>query len=898
MSVPSFLDEAPLVLTTIGADGRYLGSKGTRGLEVFGLKPGERVGQNVFEAWAHRPDIVAHIKKALGGESFTTTIEIYGKSLFHIFFPVKNNENIITHIHVAVFDTSATHRDDEIPLERERRLRLQHEALVKLAKSDVLDQLDSKKTFEIVCELSARFLGVDSVGVWFFDESHQTLIAENIFSKSGNTHTFGETLGVEINPEYFAAIETERVIAVSNFSTDPLTIKFSENYGKLHNVQGLLDCPILQGGDVVGIICHETSEQNRIWSVDDKNFAASIADLLSLSLERQARKRSRDALARQLEIEQLLASIATAFIDVAPNNIADEIVNTLERVARALGASYGFFHSEESEIFEWGDGRANFSEITTPTISSGDLFNNQHGVALPLYEASRLLGIIGFTSKEQHWDQDIYSVLQIVGEMLVGALARKKLDEKQALHLTILNVVQDAVIVCDLTGKVIFCNKAAKALNPNLSGNSFFDAFEGARNLKNDFEFMYTTPDGNAVNLYARFQTITAEDGAPKQILCVLTDITERKQLQEQTERNSKLETLGVLAGGIAHDFNNILTSISGAITLATLKPEELNTHFEVAGKAIARAKDLTQQFVTFAKGGAPVQSRSDLGEVVSETVDVISSSLTSNIQLSVEDILPQVSIDRSQLRQVVENLIINAEQAQNHGSINITVRQVSIPDYKALLFKFLPHGKYVAVEVKDQGPGIPDEIRSRIFDPYFTTKQDGTGLGLASCFSILRNHKGEIAFESTSQGTTFVIVVPASEGEVVEKREATPLSKRILVLDDEPMIRDTTSQMLLVLGHEVVACESAEEFIENFRAGKMNGNPFNLLIMDLTLPGASKPEETIQSIKDIDPNAAVIVSSGYSNNPLMAKYKEYGFCAVMRKPYSFDELKNIVEEN
>jgi signal transduction histidine kinase/GAF domain-containing protein/CheY-like chemotaxis protein len=895
MSIPSFLDEAPLVLTTIASDGSYLGSKGKKGLEVFGLKPGERVGQNVFDAWAHRPDILAHIRKAIEGESFTTTIEIYGKSLFHIFFPIKGVSGKVTHIHVAVFDTSETHRDDDIPLERERRLRLQHEALVKLAKSNLLEQLDSSKTFEIVCELAARFLGVDTVGIWFFDNSRKTLIAENIYSKGSNTHTKGETIKVETNPEYFAAIDTERVIAVSDFNSDPLTAKFASTYGKLHNVNGLLDCPIIQGGDVVGIICHETSDINRTWSVDDKNFAASIADLLSLSLERRARRKSSDALRSKLEMERLLASLATVFINVTPKEIPQEITKTLGKVGEILRASYGFFRSADGQLFEWGlkPSDSAFTDITKPTIAKQGELNL---ISLPLVEGARSLGLIGFLG--QDWDEEAFSTLQIVGEMFVSALARRELDKKQALHLTILDVVHDAVIVFDQEGTIIFSNKAANTLYPHLNGQNFKNVFSNCQKLDGDCEFTFKNAEGIPLTLYARFQKILTEAEATSQMLCVLTDITERKQLQEQTERNSKLETIGVLAGGIAHDFNNILTSISGAITLATLKPEELKTHFAVAEKAIARAKDLTQQFITFAKGGAPIKTPADLGEVARETVEFIGATLTSKIELNIESPLPQVSIDKSQLRQVIENLLINAEQAISNSIISVQVKKVKIPDYKPTLFKFLPPGGYVALELKDRGPGIPEANRNRIFDPYFTTKQGGTGLGLASCFSIMRHHQGEISFETGESGTTFIIVLPIVECAVESQTEKTTLSKRILVLDDEPMIRDTTSQMLSILGHEVVTCETAEEFITTFEQGKKNNQPFNLLIMDLTLPGGSRPEDTIRSIKKIDPDASVIVSSGYSNNPLMAQYKEHGFCAVMRKPYSFDELRSVVEKN
>lgn len=947
------LDELPIVLTTIASDGTYLYSLGAKGLRIFGLKPNERVGQNVFKAWSARPDVIAHLRKALYGETFTTTIEVAGRSLFHLFFPVKDAIDTVTHLHVLVVDISDAARDESTPLERERRLRLQHESLVRLAKSDFIGKVDLTEAYQIVTELASRLLNVSRVGIWFFNETRTELHCANCYERDSKTHHNGEVFPTNWSPSYFKAIDEERVIAVSNLAEDPLTKGTFDTYTQKTGVRGLLDAPIRIDGKVTGILCHESTDENRVWSVDDKNFAGAVADLLSLSIERQARAKTNSRLSRRLKLEQLLTSLATSFLDLPPEYVNEAILRSLGTIGNFFQAQRCFLLVAEGRasesFFEWSPFVPSLRETILPQknsimesmvagLSSPLLFNDiknlnvkpspkamfpedvKAAALIPLIEGGRLLGLMGIQRVEApaDWEEEIFSLLNIAGEMCINALNRKRLDEEMRMNLAILDMVQDAVMVTDLNGRMLFWNDGAASIygfeRKEMIGKSFCQSLGGftdisRRALETDgvwsAELPHVTKEGKNITILARFRVMKAENGLPQSVLIIGTDITEKKLYEEQTQRNSKLETLGVLAGGIAHDFNNILTSISGAVSLSALKPQDAPIHLESARTALERAKDLTQQFLTFSKGGAPIRTICSLDKLIKETTSFALAGSRSTPKVDISKDLYPCYVDKGQISQVLQNLLLNADQAMpNGGEIKISSFNLSLPSPDCDIFNYLPAGNYVKVIVRDCGEGIPEEVRSKIFDPYFTTKRSGTGLGLATTYSIIRHHGGDITFISeTGKGTEFRFVIPAASN--VENNDITPENKneklhstrsfKILILDDEPMIRDTLTQMLSHLGHEVDSVGSASEFV-NIYSNSQSKSPYDLLIMDLTVPGDQSPQETLSQLKSINPNVSVIVSSGYSTDPLMAEHKKHGFAGVMRKPYSFEELKTCIE--
>ncbi|ABL00312.1 PocR ligand-binding domain-containing protein [Pelobacter propionicus] len=377
----------------------------------------------------------------------------------------------------------------------------------------------------------------------------------------------------------------------------------------------------------------------------------------------------------------------------------------------------------------------------------------------------------------------------------------------------------------------------------------------------------------------------------------VVIDTTERRHMEEELVKAQKLESVGLLAGGIAHDFNNILTGILGNASLAKMlfSPQDrAYAYVSNIESAAYRAKDLTLQFLTFSKGGAPIKKPVNSVELIRNNTQLALSGLKSTCELSVPDDLRIVEVDEGQISQVINNLIINADQAMPRGGvIRVVCENVETSASNGLPLK---EGSYVRVSVSDQGAGITAEHRGKIFDPYFTTKDRGHGLGLASAYAIMKKHAGHICVDSKpGAGATFTIYLPASDAATAitteEPATAAAGSGRILVMDDEPLVRMVTGEMLEHMGYDVEFAQNGEEALAMYGAARESGVPFDAVIMDLTVPGGMGGREAIQRIREINPNVRAIVSSGYSDDPVMANHLNYGFAGVVVKPYDLGEL-------
>ncbi|MCK5339759.1 MAG: PAS domain-containing protein [Desulfobulbaceae bacterium] len=389
------------------------------------------------------------------------------------------------------------------------------------------------------------------------------------------------------------------------------------------------------------------------------------------------------------------------------------------------------------------------------------------------------------------------------------------------------------------------------------------------------------------------------------------TDITERvavqnslQELEAQLQHLKKLESIGLLAGGIAHDFNNLLTAILGNINLALAFTNENDKTYPLlteAEHASLRAQNLTQQLLTFSKGGQPIKEVASILEVVQDSADFVLRGSNVRCEYNFQDDLNLIEIDTGQIGQVIQNIVINANQSMPKGGvIKITCKKFIKNQFHALP---LPGGKYIKLTLADHGTGIHSDHLGNIFDPYFTTKQEGNGLGLAISHSIINKHNGHIAVDShLGSGTTFHIYLPAKDVEHLQPQalhENIQIqgNARVLVMDDEEMVRTVAKSILSYAGYEVYFAKDGQEAISTYQKTSEARKPIDITVMDLTVPGGMGGEEAVKEILKINPQAKVIVTSGYFNDPIMSNFRDHGFCAAIAKPFQFNALIGTINK-
>jgi len=408
------------------------------------------------------------------------------------------------------------------------------------------------------------------------------------------------------------------------------------------------------------------------------------------------------------------------------------------------------------------------------------------------------------------------------------------------------------------------------------------------------------------VEIYA--YPISDEHGTIEMVTEQIRDITEKRRMEEELFKAQKLESIGILAGGIAHDFNNLLTAILGNISLSKMYVSEGDRVFAKlaeAEKASLRARDLTQQLLTFSRGGAPVKKKSSVAAIARESVSFTLSGSRSSCNFHIADDLWPAEVDEGQLSQVINNLVLNADQAMPAGGVievaceNACLAEDALPP--------LREGRYVVMSIKDHGVGIPPDVLPRIFDPYFTTKQGGKGLGLAAVYSIVRNHEGHISVTTQPErGTTFTVFLPCGDSEapcsetddgVLRESGAPDVRGTVLVMDDEENIREVVGEMLDFIGYGTEFARDGAEAVELYARALDTGEPFAAVILDLTIPGGMGGRQAVEKLRELDPGVRAIVSSGYSNDPVMSDYLIYGFRGIITKPYKLTELKKVLGE-
>ncbi len=506
-------------------------------------------------------------------------------------------------------------------------------------------------------------------------------------------------------------------------------------------------------------------------------------------------------------------------------------------------------------------------------------------------------------------------------------VAEKALDaEREQLAVT-LHSIGDGVITTDLDGRIVLINRVSEQLTGWSQKEAIGQPLEWVFKIVDEQTGEWcenpipeVLSSGLSVELESSTVLISRENshysiedsGAPifnsegsiLGAVLVFRDVTEKRRAKEELFKVEKLESVGLLAGGIAHDFNNILAAVLGNIEMAgmLIGPDaEAAPLLKMAKKASLRAKDLTQQLLTFSKGGNPVKKTTSINNTIREATNFILHGSALSCDFMLPDTLWLVDVDPGQIAQVIQNLVINAKAVMpDGGKLTISGENISSDSYEQ--HGWMEEGsRYIRIVVEDGGGGIADEDLEKIFDPYFTTKKEGSGLGLAITHSIILNHHGHIEVQSQlGVGTAFSVYLPVATQENTEMTLPEVVSAKtkaatVIIMDDEKPVREIAVLMLEKLGHIALEAKNGEELLAIFSKHQKNASPIDVILMDLTVPGGMGGKEAMQEILTLDSDARAIVSSGYSNDPVMADYTKYGFKAAVTKPFLLKDLQHAI---
>ena len=520
-------------------------------------------------------------------------------------------------------------------------------------------------------------------------------------------------------------------------------------------------------------------------------------------------------------------------------------------------------------------------------------------------------------------ERELYSVIETG---LFKHRVQSELQEQQEWLATVLRSIGDGVIATDVEGRVKLLNRVAEELTgwplEEARGRPLVEVFriinEHTREPCED-PVMKVLETGLVVGL-ANHTALIARDGVERCIadsgapirdaqsrivgaVLVFRDVTLEKRLEQRMQMAQRLDSVGVLAGGIAHDFNNMLAGIMLHASLGRIQAargEDVREIFEEIEQDCARARGLTQQLLTFASGGVPLRKPTVVAAMLRSSGAFALRGQRSELHFELPEELWASELDEGQIGQVVTNLVLNADAAMpDGGSVWIRASNRSVRDGDP---EPLAPGSYVVFSVEDSGIGIPPELLDRIFEPYYTTKGAGRGLGLASCYSIVEGHGGHISVTSTpGRGSRFDVLLPALDQVSVDALQPPgPIRSkaggpRILLMDDEPAVRQVSAVLLGEHGYEVETAPDGEAAVVLFEQASREGRPFAAVILDLTVPGGMGGVEALELLRDISPEVRAIASSGYATDPIMSEHRAHGFSAAIPKPYSLDDITRVL---
>lgn len=903
---------------------------------LYGWKPEEILGKNIIEVTpseASYSETVEIFNELLKGKSWSGEFETKHKdgtilSTFVTDSPFFDDNGQLIGIVGVSQDISA--KKNAI-LEQERtleRVKLQNEILAHVASSEHVAEGNLLELCKVVTHKVGSLFDIERTGVWLFNQNISELQCIYQFQKNGYVVTSGVTLTEEEFREEFHYLKTLKFVDVNDPLSDKRVAGYVESYIKPNNISALLDAIIRIGGRNLGTLCFEHVGKKHTWTPDEISFCNQLADQIGACILNAEKK---TALKVLKESEERFSST----FKYAPIGLA--IIDTSGKIVKVNAALCGILGYKQDELE-----KLTITEVTHPEDIKNDIDfirKLQDGIKDTYRVEKRFYD----KNKETIWVQlsvsalrDLNGIVEFVIMQIQDITEQRRIhnqiaEEREWLSVT-LQSIGDGVITTDRNGVITFINHIAEDItqwtNSEAVGKSLLQVFTIAYKYTSvtqsnlvetilkkgkvfdiDSSVTLITKHGKEVSISDSAAPIRDNDNNIIGVIITFRDITKEQKLTEIALKNSKLDSLAVLAGGIAHDFNNLLAGIFGYLEVAKIYISKgtypkVESSISSAISVFDRARALTQQLITFAKGGDPVRSIGSIEHLLTKTLKFVFSG--SSISYSVE-IVPDLyhcDFDENQIGQVIDNIAINAIQAMPQGgnffvkAYNRRISDDSIEENDA-------SKNYVCIEFHDNGKGIPSNVIPRIFDPFFTTKSTGHGLGLSTVHSIIQKHGGWIDVESNeNDGTTFFVYLPAvkSTARNVQQEEGKGFStrtsvKKILVMDDEDFIREILQEILEELGYSVTTTTHGEEALSKYKEAYASNVPYDVILLDLTIPGGKGGKEVAYEIRQKDWNTKLIAFSGYSEDPVITNPEKYGFNGRLIKPFTHKQLETLLKK-
>jgi PAS domain S-box-containing protein len=791
----------------------------------------------------------------------------------------------------------------------------QQDALINLTNRLGLHGGDLAATLHQITEAAASTLEVARVGIWRYNADRSGIRCVSLFETAGRRHSSGQDLSASSCPAYFSALAESEVIAADDAFHDPRTSEFAEGYLAPLGITAMLDAPLRVQHVLDGVLCHEHVGAPRRWTTDEKAFSVAAANLVSLVLEGWNRRQAESALSASEERFRLLSNASNDAIwdwDLTTDGLWwNEGYETLFGYKRA---------NEAPTIKTWTervhpDDRVRVTESLRQIVETGG-----HGWSSE-YRFRHRDGSYRYVLDRGHVLRDTDGrPVRMVGGM-TDLTERKRTEDRLREQATMLDTARDAIMVRDLDHRLLYTNRSAQRLygwtSDEVIGRPISELlypdpgpFLTATEIvlaRGEWvgEIEQVTSDGRRLTVEGHWTLVRDDDGAPRSVLALDIDITQRKALEQQYLRAQRLESIGTLAGGIAHDLNNVLAPI--LMSIAVLRadepdPDRLEILTTIEGSA-RRGAEMVSRVMSFARGMdgqrrdvAPVQVIRDLGKIVKETFP---RNIT--IEEPGDAALWTLQGDPTQLHQVLLNLCLNARDAMpDGGRLTIAAGNIVIDEREAALHLDAQSGRHVWLEVRDTGTGITKDIIDRIFDPFFTTKEPGkgTGLGLATSLAIVKGHSGFIRVESApGSGTAVRLYLPAAAtpaAAVVPKSKANlprGTGETVLVVDDEAPIRDITRRTLEAFGYRVAVAADGSEAMAVFAERQ---DEIAVVLLDMMMPVMDGPA-TIEALLRLNPAVRIIGASGLAASDTGSR--SAGVRHFLDKPYTAGTLLQAIHK-